>query len=72
MNDKRHVEFHAYLSDSDRCKCDTCFDTTTVVKINYPITKYHDGQNITTIHKHIWLCKECATKLIDAIEGAMT
>lgn len=68
MNDKRQVKFNAYLSNSEKCICDACFDVTTVVKIDYPITKYHDGQNITTIHKNVWLCKECAIKLIDTIE----
>lgn len=67
---KALVGFSAYRSKSNYCICSACFDTTAVVKIRYPQTRFYDYKTLSTQYREIWFCEDCAKKLVSAIERA--
>ncbi len=68
MNDYLDVDFATQMSSFDNCICDACHDTTTVVKIKLPSTKFHDHINLTTKYSEYWLCGKCRNKLTYALD----
>lgn len=61
------VRFTAERSAFDNCLCTACHGDNYVTKIEYPVTLYHDGGNLTTKYKTLWLCDECLRKMLTAI-----
>lgn len=65
---KALVGFSARKSKSKNCICFACHDTTSVIKIRYPQSAYLDGKTLSTMYKTVWLCTDCVSKLLRAIE----
>lgn len=68
MREKADVVFKSKMSISENCFCDACHDTGRVMKIKTPITKYYDGENLSTKYDDYWLCAPCRTKLSHALD----
>lgn len=66
--DKCDVEFPSTVSEHSSCLCDCCHGTGKVVKLRVPGTYYYDGRYLSTRYHSLWVCRECAGKLIEALK----
>ena len=65
--EKLDVKFSSRMSKFKNCTCDACHNTTMVIKIRFPETKYFDGRGLETRYSEYWLCARCRNKLSDAL-----
>ncbi len=71
MNENEYakdVKFTSILTKSKCNVCDSCKKISSVIKLKLPETKYFDGKIISTKYSEYWLCMECKTKLLFALE----
>ena len=66
------VKFKASMSKSDNCICNACHGAGTVMKLTYPVTKFHDRKKLSTRYYEFWLCDKCREKLSFALNGSHT
>lgn len=66
--EKLDVTFKSTMSEHDNCVCDACHDSTTVMKVTMPRTKYFDGELLSTHYNEYWLCARCRSKLVHALD----
>ena len=64
---RKESKFNSSISQYNNCMCDACFDVNQVIKLEMPITKYHNGKKLTTTYHPYWLCRECRDKLVKAL-----
>ena len=67
-NERKESKFPSSISQYNNCVCDACFGVSQVIKLEMPITKYHNGKKLTTNYHSYWLCRECRDKLVKALE----
>ena len=67
-NDRKNIKFLSHISEYNNCVCDACFGISQVIKLEVPVTKYHDGKNLTTSYHPYWLCRECRDKLVKTLD----
>ena len=62
-----NVKFSSEISNASNCMCDACHNLGKVIKLELPVTKYHDGKRLTTEYSNYWLCFNCREKLTNAL-----
>ena len=66
---KLEVTFKTSMSESEGCVCDACHDTSRVMKVTLPETKFFgNGNELSTEYSEYWLCAPCRTKLVHALD----
>jgi len=67
-NYENNIKFISKKSKSEYCICSACKKTGYVLKLNLPETKCFNFKNVSTKYSEYWLCMECKTKLLFALE----
>lgn len=62
------VKVTSEMGKTTNCICDFCHDSTRVIKLMIPETKFFDGYKLTTKYTPMWLCKFCRDALRTAID----
>lgn len=51
--------------------CDCCHNVGRAMEFKYPDTKYHDGKGLSCKSETIWVCEECAEKMIEVLTAVL-
>lgn len=62
------VKFKTSMSKASNCICNACHAEGTVMKLTFPVTKFHDSKNLRAKYYQFWLCEKCRAKLSFALE----
>lgn len=62
------VKVRSKMSDHTRCICDLCHESTRVIKLSMPETKYFDGRKLSTRYTPLWICESCRDALRTALD----
>ena len=62
------VKVTSKMSQHTHCICDLCHESTRVIKLSMPETKYFNGIKLSTRYTPLWICESCRDQLRAAID----
>lgn len=62
------VKFKTSMSKASNCICNACHAEGPVMKLTFPVTKFHNRKNLSAKYYQFWLCEKCRAKLSFALE----
>lgn len=54
------------LEGNNKC-CDACFEIGKVTEVKIPVTRYHNGKDLSVKYHTYWLCDDCKRNLVTVL-----